>query len=98
VRTVFGRMRYWMESARRREALREEMEPTLRRRAELEAEGMTAEPTPGLKARRRRANVGRSWKSTGDLMTRFLSELAMISAMAVAPDANKAFSVWRSCR
>ena len=45
---LIRRLRYWIESARRSEALGEEMELDLAEKAaELEADGMAAEP--GLK-------------------------------------------------
>ncbi|HVW85932.1 MAG TPA: ABC transporter permease, partial [Bryobacteraceae bacterium] len=83
-----------MESARRSESLREEMELHLAEKAaELEAEGMTAERARA-EARRRFGNVGLKQEESREIwMTRFLSELGQdirygFRAMA----ANKAFS------
>ena len=55
---LIRRLRYWMESARRSEALREEMELHLAEKAaELQADGMTPE-CARAEARRRFGNVG----------------------------------------
>ena len=55
---VFRRLRYWTESARRSEALREEMALHLAEKAaELQADGMTAERARA-EACRRLGNVG----------------------------------------
>jgi len=66
-----------MESARRSEALREEIELHLAERAaELQADGMTAERARA-EARRRFGNVGLKHEESREIwMTRFLSELA----------------------
>ena len=71
------RLRYWTESARRSEALREEMELHLAERAvELEADGMTAE-CARAEARRRFGNVELKKEESREIwMTRFLSELS----------------------
>ncbi len=83
-----------MESARRSEALREEMELHLAEKAaELEADGMTAE-CARAEARRRFGNVGLKHEESREIwITRFVSELGQdvrygIRTMA----ANKAFS------
>lgn len=83
-----------MESARRSDALREEMELHLAEKAaELEADGMTAERAQA-EARRRFGNVGLKQEESREVwMTRFLSELVQdvrygFRTMA----ANKAFS------
>ncbi len=73
---MFRRLRYWTESARRNQALREEMELHLAEKAaELEAEGMTPESAVA-EARRRFGNVGLKQEESREIwMTRFLSEL-----------------------
>jgi len=83
-----------MESGRRGEALREEMELHLAEKAaELESDGMTAEDARA-EARRRFGNVGLKREESREIwMTRFLSELGQdirygFRTMA----ANKAFS------
>src|SRR5258708_17364677 len=88
------RLRYWMQSARRSEALREEMELHLAEKAaELQADGMTAERARA-EAHRRFGNVGLKHEESREIwMTRFLSELGQdihygCRTMAV----NKAFS------
>src|SRR5581483_9911229 len=70
------RLRYWIESARRSESLRQEMDLHLAATAaELEADGMT----PGharAEARRRFGNVALKQEESREIwMTRFLSEL-----------------------
>jgi len=91
---LIRRLRYWMESARRSEALGEEMELHLAEKAtELEADGMTAERARA-EARRRFGNAGLKHEESREIwMTRFLSELGQdvrfgFRTMA----ANKAFS------
>jgi len=91
---LMRRLRYWTESARRSESLREEMELHLAERAaELEANGMTAENAQA-EARRRFGNVELKREDSREIwMTRFLSELGQdvrygLRAMA----GNKAFS------
>ncbi len=88
------RLRYWIESARRGEALREEMELHLAEKsAELQADGMTPERARA-EARRRFGNVGLKQEESREIwMTRFWSELRQdirygFRTMA----ANKAFS------
>src|SRR2546427_10794609 len=73
---LIRRLRYWMESAKRSEALREEMELHLAEKAaELQADGMTAERARA-EARRRFGNVGlKREESWAIWMTRFWSEL-----------------------
>src|SRR3954447_6773251 len=88
------RLTYWMESARRSEALREEMELHLEEKAaELEADGMTAEHA-GAEARRRFGNVGLKREESREIwMTRFLSELWQdVRYGCRTMTANKAFS------
>src|SRR5512133_2649007 len=88
------RLRYWMESARRSEALREEMELHLAERAaELEADGMTAERARA-EARRRFGNVGLKQEESREIwMTRFLSELGQdVRYGCRTMISNKAFS------
>src|SRR5690242_5588676 len=69
------RLRYWIDSARRSEALREEMELHLAEEAaELEADGMTAERARA-EARRRFGNVGVKYEESRDIwIARFGSE------------------------
>jgi predicted permease len=88
------RLRYWMESARRSEALREEIELHLAEKAaELHADGMTPE-CARAEARRRFGNVALKQEESREIwMTRFLSELGQdirygFRTMA----ANKTFS------
>src|SRR5881398_4040101 len=91
---LIRRLRYWMESARRSEALREEMELHLAERAaELEADGMTAERARA-EARRRFGNVGLKHEESREIwMTRFFSELGQdIRYGCRTMAANKAFS------
>src|ERR1051325_803308 len=88
------RLRYWVESARRREALHEEMELHLAEEAaELEAEGMTAERARA-EARRRFGNVGLKHEESREIwMTRLLSELGQdIRYGCRTMTTNKAFS------
>jgi hypothetical protein len=83
-----------MESSRRSEALREEMELHLAERAaELEADGMTAERARA-EARRRFGNVGLKQEESREIwMTRFLSELGQdLRYGCRTMAANKAFS------
>src|SRR5262245_32440569 len=74
---LIRRLRYWMKSAKRSEALREEMELHLAEKAaELEADGMTAEHARA-EARRRFGNVGLKQEESREIwMTRFVSELS----------------------
>jgi len=91
---VLRRLRYWIESARRSEALREEMELHLAEKAaELQADGMTAERARA-EARRRFGNVGLKHEESREIwMTRFWSELGQdIRYGCRTMTANKAFS------
>src|SRR5436190_3534304 len=91
---MLRRLRYWIESARRSEALREEMELHLAERAaELQADGMTAE-CARAEARRRFGNVGLKHEESREIwMTRFLSELGQdVRYGCRTMTANKAFS------
>src|SRR5436305_9091380 len=91
---LIRRLRYWMESARRSEALREEMELHLAEKAaELQADGMTPERARA-EARRRFGNVGLKHEESREVwMTRFLSELGQdIRYGCRTLIANKAFS------
>src|SRR3954453_17390248 len=91
---MLRRLRYWMESARRCETLREEMELHLAEKAaELEADGMTAEGATA-EARRRFGNVGLKHEESREIwMTRFLSELGQdVRYGCRTMAANKAFS------
>jgi predicted permease len=83
-----------MESARRSEALREEMELHLAEKAaELEANGMTAEHARA-EARRRFGNVGLKQEESREIwITRFWSELGQdVRFGCRTMTANKAFS------
>ncbi|PYU67693.1 MAG: multidrug ABC transporter substrate-binding protein [Acidobacteria bacterium] len=83
-----------MESARRSEALREEMELHLAERAaELQADGMTAE-CARAEARRRFGNVGLKREESREIwITRFWSELGQdVRYGCRTMTANKAFS------
>ncbi|MBL8221360.1 MAG: ABC transporter permease, partial [Bryobacterales bacterium] len=83
-----------MESAKRGEALREEMELHLAEKAaELEADGMTAEQAR-TEARRRFGNVGQKQEESREIwMTRFLTELGQDVRYGIRTMiANKAFS------
>src|SRR5438105_459488 len=91
---VLRRLRYWIESARRSEALREEMELHLAEKAaELQADGMTAERARA-EARRRFGNVGLKHEESREIwMTRFWSELGQdVRYGCRTMTANKAFS------
>jgi macrolide transport system ATP-binding/permease protein len=91
---VLRRLRYWIRSARRGEALREEMELHLAEKAaELQADGMTAERA-WAEARRRFGNVGLKHEESREIwMTRFLSELGQDVRYGWRNmTANKAFS------
>ncbi len=88
------RLRYWIESARRSEALREEMELHLAEKtAELQMDGMTPE-CARAEARRRFGNVGLKHEESREIwMTRFWSELGQdIRYGCRTMIANKAFS------
>ncbi len=91
---MLRRLRYWIESARRSEALREEMELHLAEKAaELQADGMTAE-CARAEARRRFGNVGLKHEESREIwMTRFWSELGQdIRYGCRTMLGNKAFS------
>ncbi|MGA8029173.1 MAG: ABC transporter permease [Bryobacteraceae bacterium] len=91
---LIRRLRYWMESARRSEALREEMELHLAEKAaELQADGMTAERARA-EARLRFGNVGLKHEESREIwMTRFWSELVQdVRYGCRTMAANKAFS------
>src|SRR6516162_9635578 len=70
------RLRYWLKSAKRSEALREEMELHLAEKAaELEADGMPPEHARA-EARRRFGNVGLKQEESREIwISRFVSEL-----------------------
>ncbi len=88
------RLSYWMKSARRSEALREEMELHLAEKAaELEADGMTAERA-WAEARRRFGNVSlKHEESRAIWIKRFWSELGQdVRYGCRNMSANKAFS------
>ena len=91
---MLRRLRYWIESARRSEALREEMELHLAEKAaELEADGMTAERARA-EARRRFGNVGLKHEESREIwIKRFWSELGQdVRYGCRTMTANKAFS------
>ena len=91
---MLRRLRYWIESAGRSEALREEMELHLAEKAaELQADGMTAERARA-EARRRFGNVGLKQEESRDIwITRFWSELGQDARYGFRTmTANKAFS------
>src|SRR5438128_2985293 len=91
---LIRRVRYWMESAKRSEALREEMELHLAEKAaELQTDGMTAERARA-EARRRFGNAGLKHEESREVwMTRFLSELGQDVRYGFRTmTANKAFS------
>src|SRR5436309_11055460 len=88
------RLMYWFESARRSDALREEVEFHLAEKsAELQADGMTPE-CARAEARRRFGNVGlKQEESRETWITRSLSELGQdIRYGCRTMTANKAFS------
>ncbi|HTX33816.1 MAG TPA: ABC transporter permease [Bryobacteraceae bacterium] len=88
------RLRYWMESAKRSEALHEEMELHLAEKAaELQADGMTAERARA-EARRRFGNAGLKQEESREIwMTRFWSEFGQdVRYGCRTMIANKAFS------
>src|SRR3954447_19518434 len=88
------RLRYWMHSASRGEALREEMELHLAEKAaELEAGGMTPE-CARAEARRRFGNIGMKHDESREIwIRRFWSELGQdVRYAARTMAANKAFS------
>ena len=88
------RLRYWLESARRSEALREEMTLHLAEKAaELEADGMPPE-CARAEARRRFGNVGLKQEESREIwIRRFWSELGQdVRYGCRTMMANKAFS------
>src|SRR5580658_8628925 len=91
---LIRRLKYWTESTRRSEALREEMELHLAEKAEeLQADGMTAEGARA-EARRRFGNAGLKHEESWEIwITRLLSELGQDVRYGVRTmTANKAFS------
>src|SRR5436309_478928 len=91
---LIRRLRYWLESDKRSEALREEMEFHLAEKAaELQSDGMTPERARA-EARRRFGNVGIKREESREIwMTRFLSELVQDVRYGLRTmSANKAFS------
>lgn len=91
---MLRRLIYWVESARRGDALREEVELHLEEKAlELQADGMTAEQAR-LEARRRFGNVGLKLEESREIwITRFWSELGQDVRYGFrAILTNKAFS------
>ena len=91
---LIRRLKYWMESARRSDALREEMELHLAEKAaELQADGMTPERGQA-EARRRFGNVGLKQEESREIwITRFWSELVQdVRYGCRTMTANKAFS------
>lgn len=92
---MLRRLRYWTRSAKRGEALREEMELHLAERAaELQANGLTAERA-GAEALRRFGNTGRMREESREVwMTRFWSEFVQDARYGLRTmAANKTFSV-----
>jgi predicted permease len=91
---MLRRLRYWIESAKRSEELREEMELHLAEKAtELQADGMTEERARA-EARRRFGNVGLKQEESREIwITRFWSELVQdVRYGCRTMTANKAFS------
>jgi predicted permease len=91
---MLRRLKYWMESGKRSEALHEEMELHLAETAaELQAEGMAAERARA-EARRRFGNVGLKHEESREIwMIRFLSELGQdVRYGGRTMIGNKAFS------
>src|SRR6201993_3091686 len=91
---LIRRLRYWMESAGRSEALREEMELHLAEKAaELQAAGMTPERARA-EARRRFGNVALKHEESREIwIERFWSELGQdVRYGCRTMIANKAFS------
>lgn len=91
---MLRRLRYWRESGRRSEALREEMELHLAERAaELQAGGMAADRAQA-EARRRFGNVGLKYEESREIwMTQFLSELGQDMRYGLRTmSGNKVFS------
>src|SRR5690349_19366016 len=91
---LIRRLRYWIESTRRSELLREEMELHLAEKsAELQEDGMTPERAHA-EARRRFGNAGLKHEESREIwITRFWSELGQDVRYACRTMiANKAFS------
>src|SRR5262245_61364496 len=91
---LIRRLRYWMESARRSEALREEMELHLAEKAaELQADGMTEERARA-EARRQFGNVVLKHEDSREIwIARFWSELVQdVRYGCRIMTSNKAFS------
>src|SRR2546425_11726012 len=91
---LIRRLRYWLESDKRSEALREEMELHLAEKAaELQADGMTPERAMA-EARRRFGNVGIKHEESREIwIKRFWSELGQdVRYGCRTMGANKAFS------
>src|SRR5215472_4329000 len=91
---LIRRLWYWMDNARRSEALREEMELHLAEKAaELQADGMAPERARA-EARRRFGNVGLKREESREIwIRRFWSELAQdVRYGCRAMIANKALS------
>ena len=91
---MLRRLRYWIESAKRSETLREEMELHLAEKAaELQGDSMSAERARA-EARRRFGNVGLKHEESREIwMTRFWSELWQdVRYGCRTMIANKAFS------
>lgn len=91
---LIRRLKYWLESATRSEALREEIELHLAEKAEeLQADGMAAEHAR-VEARRRFGNIGLKHEESREVwMTRFWSELVQdVRYGCRTMIANKAFS------
>jgi macrolide transport system ATP-binding/permease protein len=92
---LIRRLRYWLESDKRSEALREEMELHLAEKAaELQADGMTPERARA-EARRRFGNVGIKHEESREIwIKRFWSELGQdVRYGCRTMAANKAFSI-----
>src|ERR1700730_14049638 len=91
---MLRRLKYWIESARRSQELREEMELHLAEKgAELQADGLTAERARA-EARRRFGNVGLKQEESREIwITRFWSDLGQdVRYGCRTMTANKAFS------
>jgi macrolide transport system ATP-binding/permease protein len=91
---MLRRLRYWIESARRSEELRQEMELHLAEKtAELQADGMTPERARA-EARRRFGNVGLKQEESREIwIARFWSELGQdIRYGCRTMTANKTFT------
>src|SRR5437667_8281257 len=92
---LIRRLRYWLESDKRSEALREEMELHLAEKAaELQADGMTPD-CARAEARRRFGNVGLKQEESREIwIKRFWSELGQdVRYGCRNMAANKAFSI-----